>query len=228
MINVFLRNFLRERRGVSAIEFAFLAPIFLILLMGGFEAGRYIMIINKLQSASYAMVGIVSQTRPATTMNACDDLRLNSETITNILSGMPNLMRPFANNNNPTQVIVTSLVRSQDGSMRIMWRHSQGQVQGAASEVGGAPGGPATFTDPFVVTQMANLTPNENMVLLEGFFRYQPVFPRIFGAVSDTFTARTLSKRIYFYNRLGKAIYLPPNFPVVGEIPCGNGPGGGA
>ncbi len=220
-----IRQFLCSKKGASAIEFALIAPIFLIMLMGGLEAGRFVMIMNKLQSAGFSLASIVSQTQPANAMNACDTLRLNQQVLTNITSGMNTLMEPHADGDDASRVIVTSLMRD-NGAMRIVWQHSQGQLQGANSEITGAPGGNAGFTDPAVTAETGALTEGENMLVLEAFFRYEPIFPRIFGAVSDTFTPRTLAKRVYFYNRLGKAIYLPPNFPVAGEIPCGNGGGG--
>lgn len=206
-------RFRKDIRGASAVEFALLIPIFLIMLISGFEVGRYVMIMNKLQSAGFSLATIISQTMPANTLNACSTSRLNDTTLQNIVSGMNTLMQPHADAADATKVIVTSMVKS-GGTMRIVWQKEYGDLGDAQSTVPGA-----------VTAEAGILQEGENMLALEAFFKYEPIFPAIFGQVSDTFTERTLAKRVYFYNRLGKAIYLPPTVPVDGEIPCGAGGG---
>lgn len=231
-----LKRFFKDNSGIAAIELAMLLPIFLIMLISGYEVGRYIMILNKIQSAGYTLSNIVAQTWPATVLNACDGGRLSESTLTNISSGMNQLMEPFSKGDEDFKVIVTSMQKNPNPGVEnllILWRHETGTLTDVENEVTGAPGGPANFRPD--ATEVQNkllaglrvgetLTPGqrgENVLLLEAFYRYVPVFPAIFGQVSDTFTERTIAKRVYFYNRLGKAIYLPPTYPVEGELGCG-------
>lgn len=229
-----LKRFLKDNSGIAAIELVMLAPIFIMMLISGFEVGRYMMIMNKLQSAGYTMANVVAQTWPATVLNACDDSRLTETTLSNITSGMNNLMAPFSQGDEAFKVVVTSVQKNPDGAggLIMRWRHETGALQDSISEVTGSPGGAAAITDAEVQTKIlstmqqgealgsGNLQRGENMLVLETFYRYVPLFPAIFGEISDTFTERTIAKRVYFYNRLGKAIYLPPTYPVVGEIAC--------
>lgn len=197
-----------------------LSPIFLIMLISGFEVGRYVMIMNKVQSAGFTLSNIVAQTWPATVLNACDESRLTETTLGNIISGMNTLMEPFASNDTDTKVVVSSLQKT-GGTLTMKWQKESGALDDYQSEVSGSPGSAATISDAAVMGQLnANLENEENVLVLEAFYRYEPIFPKIFGAISDTFTERTIAKRVYFYNRLGKAIYLPPTYPVVGEIDC--------
>ncbi len=219
-----LKRFLKDNSGIAAIELVMLAPIFIIMLISGFEVGRYVMILNKLQSAGYTMSNVIAQTWPATVLNACDDSRLNETTLGNITSGMNALMEPFSQGNEQSKVIVTSIQKNPDsdaGGLIMRWRHETGALGDSTSEITGAPGGAARVTDGTVNTRLLNtLHTGENVLIIEAFYRYVPIFPAIFGQVSDTFRERTIAKRVYFYNRLGKAIYLPPTYPVEGEIAC--------
>lgn len=46
-----IRNFWKNQTGAAAVEFILLAPLIILMLIGGFEAGRYVMIMNRTQSA---------------------------------------------------------------------------------------------------------------------------------------------------------------------------------
>jgi Flp pilus assembly protein TadG len=50
-INRFFRNVLKSRRGATAVEFAMVAPIFLIMVIGIFELGRAMWIKASMQYA---------------------------------------------------------------------------------------------------------------------------------------------------------------------------------
>ena len=56
-----LRSFAASRRGVAAIEFAFVAPVLIALLCGGFELTRYIKAVRQLTAASTAVAGMIAQ-----------------------------------------------------------------------------------------------------------------------------------------------------------------------
>jgi len=216
-----LKRFVRNNKGVAALELIFLAPIFLMMLISGFEVGRYVMIMNKVQSAGFTLSNIIAQTWPATVLNACDESRLTETTLSNITAGMNTLMEPFSSDNEDTKVIVTSLQKAAGGNLNMMWQQESGALGEYTPEVTGAPGSAAQISDAEVLNELTtNLDDSENVLVLEAFYRYKPIFPKIFGAISDTFTERTISKRVYFYNRLGKAIYLPPTYPVPGEVEC--------
>lgn len=228
-----LKRFLKDNSGIAAIELVMLAPIFLIMLISGFEVGRYVMILNKLQSAGYTMSNVIAQTWPATVLNACDESRLTETTLANITSGMNNLMEPFSQGDEAFKVIVSSLQKNPDsdaGGLIMRWRHEAGTLTDATTQINGTPGGAATIEEPAITPSINTETvqdrvlntihTGENILVLEAFYRYVPVFPAIFGQLTDTFRERTIAKRVYFYNRLGKAIYLPPTYPVEGEIAC--------
>ncbi len=55
------RSFLRNKEGLSGIEWAFVMPILAVLLAGGYETGRFILIKQKTEKAAFAVGDAVSQ-----------------------------------------------------------------------------------------------------------------------------------------------------------------------
>jgi Flp pilus assembly protein TadG len=55
------RRFLASTRGVAAVEFAFLFPMLLVLLLASIDAGRAIAINMKVRAASYALDAMANQ-----------------------------------------------------------------------------------------------------------------------------------------------------------------------
>jgi Flp pilus assembly protein TadG len=56
-----LKCFAAAREGAGAVEFAFVAPVLIALLCGGFELTRYIKAVRQLTAASTAVAGMIAQ-----------------------------------------------------------------------------------------------------------------------------------------------------------------------
>jgi hypothetical protein len=61
-----VRAFLRQRRAASTVEFAFLVPVALVLLLMGFDTGRYVLATQRIQEVANSVAEMLSQTAPAT------------------------------------------------------------------------------------------------------------------------------------------------------------------
>lgn len=64
-------SFLRKTNGAATVEFVLLAPLFVAILVGGFDLGRYVFLKNELNSAvqdagRFAMIHGSSSPAPAT------------------------------------------------------------------------------------------------------------------------------------------------------------------
>ena len=82
-----LRRFTADQRGVSAIEFAFIAPILIVFYFGMAETCQLLIAKRRVSHAGAAVADLVSQTQTAsTTRAALDDKLLAGRTI----------MTPFA------------------------------------------------------------------------------------------------------------------------------------
>ena len=60
-----LRRFLRGRRGISAIEFGFLAPVLVTMLLGVAETGRFIYLNLKINNVVSNVADIVARSEVA-------------------------------------------------------------------------------------------------------------------------------------------------------------------
>ena len=62
-----VRSFLRHRQAASTVEFAFLVPVILLLLLMGFETGRYVLATQRIQEVANSVAEMLSQTAAAST-----------------------------------------------------------------------------------------------------------------------------------------------------------------
>lgn len=63
-------RFVKDVRGLGAVEFALVFPVLAFLLLVGFDFGRYVIACQRLESASYNIAQMLSQTQP--NINAVD------------------------------------------------------------------------------------------------------------------------------------------------------------
>jgi len=75
-------NFLKDRRGVTAIEFAIVSPILILMIFGVIETGRFMFINNAMDSAlaNSARLWMVDPSTPESTVKAtyCERFTLTS------------------------------------------------------------------------------------------------------------------------------------------------------
>jgi Flp pilus assembly protein TadG len=82
-------RFLRDRRGVSAIEFAFIAPILIVFYFGMAEVCSLLMAKRKISHAGAAVADLVSQEQSAVTPQRLNDIASVGDTIVHPLSVTP-------------------------------------------------------------------------------------------------------------------------------------------
>ena len=114
----FLQRFAADRSGVSAIEFAFIAPILIVFYFGMAETCQLLMAKRRVSHAGAAVADLVSQSdTPATTKAALDDRLLAAQSI----------MAPF-----PTSTLtirltsVTARNPTPGGPPLVDWSHPAG------------------------------------------------------------------------------------------------------
>src|SRR5256714_14955733 len=80
-----LRRFFRDKRGVSAVEFAMLLPLMVTLYLGGVEVSSAIAVDRKATQVARTLGDLVSQ---STSVNATD--------MTNILNAASSVVQPYS------------------------------------------------------------------------------------------------------------------------------------
>lgn len=241
----FVIGFLRSKHGVALIEFAIVFPFFFLLLFGGIEVTRLILIQQKLEKAGYVLADIATQYTPATLTAAAGEVSV-AEITNNVFAQLSRIMDPY--DDSTRQAAIMTSVEKLNGNLFIRWQIAGGgSLSGCDSEPtqncvlsivnnlapsaitaavsGTRPGG--TFAND--AATLAGVVPTQtgsvNLVVSEVFYRYDPILQSLLQGVGGASTgvggfnfflpSRIYIKRTYFVPRNGPLLALPPAFPVL-------------
>ena len=142
-----LRRFLRDKRGVSAVEFAMLLPLMITLYLGGVEVSSAIAVDRKVTQVARTVGDLVAQ---STSVNATD--------MTNILNAASSVVQPYS----PSLIQVTVLRVDIDanGVAKVVWSKT---LNGTARAVN------STVTLPAALN-----TANTSLIWAESQYAYTP------------------------------------------------------
>ena len=108
-----LGRYLRDRRGVSAVEFALIAPFMILLYLGSVEISLALSIDRKITSISSALADLVAQ----------DDVITDDE-MTDILNAGAVIVAPF--DPTPLEIRVTSVLMDGSDNIEVQWSDAMG------------------------------------------------------------------------------------------------------
>lgn len=103
-----LRNFKRDKRGVSAVEFALLSPLMIGLYLGGVEISEGIGVDRKVTLTAGAIANLSAQ---AATISSSD--------MTNIMNAASSIMAPYSTST--LKITVTCLNIDTNGTAKVKW-----------------------------------------------------------------------------------------------------------
>src|SRR5438270_2791228 len=103
-----VKQFLRDRRGVSAVEFAMLLPLVVALYLGGVEMSTGIAIDRKVTLVARTLADLVAQ---ASSVNTTD--------VTNILSASASVVAPY--DDTKLKITVTAVKIDSQGNASVAW-----------------------------------------------------------------------------------------------------------
>ena len=148
----FLRRFNRDTRGVSAVEFAIIAPVMLVIYLGSVEVSLALSIDRKITSTASAIADLVAQ----------DDVITDNEMV-DILSAGGAIIVPF--DAGPLQLRVTSLLMNGAGEVEVQWSDADGM----------SPYSEGSSID----TPSGVLQPNRSVIMVEVEYRYHTLFSEL-------------------------------------------------
>lgn len=190
--NAAIRRFWSEDYGAIAIEFGLVISALITILMGCFEAGRYILLNQKLDRASSSVSDLVSQSTNVTA-GVLDDIYFAAGEQT-LPFDLPATGR----------VIVSSVYRPDGNPATVVWQcQGGGALAGQSSSVGdeGAvasmPPHDEAIADGFVGV-------GENVIVAEVLYEYDPImFGRFFKPGVIRHTTYTRPRGSLFVNDPG-------------------------
>jgi hypothetical protein len=171
------RRLLRSQSGVALIEFAFVLPLLILILLGTIELARYAIIHQKLDKTANAMADFVTQ-RTTVSVPVLDGFA----------DAVPQIMEPYAFTGS---LIFTSVAFFSSplppctgaNVSCITWQHTA--MGGASSQIG-SPGGNATLPGGYEVLQ------GQNAIAAELFYNYTPIL-----AATSVFIPALADHQIY-------------------------------
>ena len=139
-----LKTLIRDRRGAAAVEFAFVAPVMILMYYGLAELTQGMMADRRASHVASAIGDLVAQ-----------DTMINTSEMTDIFNVGKAIIAPF-----PTTGLsmrVTSIRKDSSGAIQVMWSKSSGSM-GVLTTVASLPAG-----------LVAN---NESVILAESSYVY--------------------------------------------------------
>jgi Flp pilus assembly protein TadG len=172
-----LRNFAAGEQGVTAIEFALVLPVVLLILLGCFEVPRFVLIYQKLARTSAGVADLVAQADEPLQRNQMND----------IFTAGKVMMQPYdvvANG----KIIVSSINNPTGGTgVKVTWQKDNG---GQAKDSGSNPVGSRIGTKNTTPVIPAAIMPgtDEEVLAAEVVFDYTPIFANLIYRGSQLYT----------------------------------------
>lgn len=152
-----IARFRADRRGAALIELGLAMPVALVIMLGGFDTARYIMLHQKLDRAVATVADLVA--RPS---------QLTAAQVDALFPASVDIVAPF-DLPGRGRVIISSVSRSNGPQSTVDWQRSGGGSLGVTSRIG-SPGGNAAL--PSGLT----LRDGENAIVAEVYYDYEPFF----------------------------------------------------
>ena len=173
-----LRALARATRGSVIIEFAVACPVFVLLLLGGVDLSRLIMLHQKLDRVASGLGDLVAQ---------ADELTQSQ--MGQIFEATAHVANPFDFARDG--VVIVSSISVTGGSPRINWQATGGGSLVASSRIGSGSGSLVTLPAGLAVTG------TDTLITAEVFFLFEPLFG--LGFISGS----QLYHRSFFRPRVG-------------------------
>ena len=137
----FLTRLRGDRRGVSAVEFALIAPVILLFYFGLAEFCQAFMAQKRMGRTAATVADLVTQNETVTVADVTDVFEVGRL-----------MMRPFPSA--PLEQRVTALTRRTDGQVRVDWSRAQGMTARGAGSTVEIPDGLIAADESLVMTEI--------------------------------------------------------------------------
>lgn len=185
---------LRNNCGLSVLEFAILFPVFLLILLGTIEVGRYALIQQKLDKTTNAMADYVTQSSA-----------VRYTDMDSFAQAARQIMKPF--DFSGTIIFTAAVYRNINvppcqnaPESCITWQYAP--VGGSPSRVG-TPGTAPQLPGGYTVTL------GEVIIIAETYYSYEPLFP-ITGSLVSALADHAIYKIAVYKPRQVGALVNPP------------------
>lgn len=149
----FFRHFARSESGVSAIEFAFILPVMVIIFLGTVEVSNDVTAARRVAAVASIAGDLVAQ-----------EAVITDSDVTDVMGALDVVMQPL----DPavTQVIISSVVADADGTTyRVAWSDARNAAPRAVGSIVGGSDFPTGLITAF-----------QDAIMVEVAYGYDPLF----------------------------------------------------
>ncbi len=182
-------SFVRRQEGVAAIEFAFMAPLLILLCLGSIEVSNYVYMKKKTENAAYNVLNILTQLQ---------NISINQ--LTSVVGIVPHVMLPFPTSNSDYYLVITSIQRDIDskdstGQQKpyVHWQHVFGNSGLGTSRFTYRRSG-SSADNMIKDASLGNFqfVAGDQVLTIESYFTYRPLIgdaaKTLLGSVGSTFS----------------------------------------
>lgn len=139
----FLKRLARDRRGVSAVEFALIAPALIAFYFGMAEVTQALLAERRAGHAAAAIGDLVAQSSQVSTSD-----------LTDIFSIAQTIMLPYPADSTKLKMRITSLTANSSGVAKVDWSKGQGMTDLVAAATVTVPSGLMTSGQSVVMSEV--------------------------------------------------------------------------
>jgi Flp pilus assembly protein TadG len=159
----------RCKRGVSAIEFALLAPIVLLMYVGTVEIGNLLTIQRRIETVASTAADLTAQVK-----------QVSDSDLTDIVAASSNIIDPY--DTTPLKIVLLSVVADENNKTTVAWSYS-------STGSGLADG--SDYTLPTGTTE-----PYSSVIVAEVTYAFKPILdPKIYFSPGPINLQRTFYAR---------------------------------
>lgn len=184
IISKFIKIFFREKCGVSAVEFALLAPVILLMTMGGFETFNLYRFSIKVERTVASIGDITARQAVISESHLSDIFELTAQLDERLQIEEENY-----------RVFVVSISNDPEEGLTVNWIRDHGSLA-HTSRV-------AEQTETLLASELVE-SEYESLIASEAIFAYQPIFPGFL------FSERLVHKHSFFRPRSGRLTTIAP------------------
>ncbi len=176
----FFSRFIKDNRGVAAIELAIVLPMMMTLFLGVVEISNFVLINERTEKMAHTVADVVAQGEAITVAE-----------LDNILSATSEIMKPFPFNERG-HVIITAVHREPNDTPKVAWQYEGGgTLQNTHSNFGG-PGFASPLPEGFILNE------KETVIIAEIYYAHENLVTNMFNGSNPN-----LYKYAFYKPRLG-------------------------
>ncbi|MGD9783074.1 MAG: TadE/TadG family type IV pilus assembly protein [Hyphomicrobiaceae bacterium] len=150
-----MRRLARSRDGIAAVEFAYIAPVLLIMLMGTFEISRAVSIDRRINTVSAMASELVAR-----------EDTIDNSGLEKIVQAMKHVMKPYDDNSVVVRIVAVRASNSNANDTRVEWSFEH-SANGSSTPVSQC----ASYTLDQGLTSKGT-----GVIVAEVGYTYEPVF----------------------------------------------------